>query len=236
MKKLFFIALLAVGMTAAAQEKDVVQGCCHDGGVKVADGKDADDRWSLHLNLGVNIATGAPDGVDFAPFRSWEFGVTAIQYDYTPKCMPKTTFSAGLGVQWRRYTLSGHDKLFVKEGDVLCAEDREGFMSDLSSDIHTFAITMPLLVKQRFGKEFAVSLGAQLNWNVYGRSNSEYDYGDLECDLDTKNIGYRPFTVDIIGIVHVCKGLGIYCKYSPMSVLKNGRGPEFRSVSLGLYF
>ena len=99
MKKLFFIALLAVGMTAAAQEKDVVQGCCHDGGVKVADGKDADDRWSLHLNLGVNIATGAPDGVDFAPFRSWEFGVTAIQYDYTPKCMPKTTFSAGLGVQ-----------------------------------------------------------------------------------------------------------------------------------------
>lgn len=245
MKKLFFIALLAVGMTAGAEEKNAVMANTDtvaapvvngDGGVKIADGKDCDDRWSMHFNVGISIPTGAPDGVDFAPFRSWEFGLTAIQYDYTPKKMSKTTFSAGLGVLWRKYTLSGHDKMFVKNGGVLEVVNREGAMADLSSNIHTFAITMPLLIKQRFGKEFAVSVGAQLNWNVHGRSHNDFEIGDQEYDINTKDIGYRPFTVDIMAIVHVCKGLGIYCKYSPMSVLKNGRGPEFRSVSLGFYF
>ena len=43
------------------------------GGIEIGKGKDEDDRWSMHLALGVNIPTGAPDGVEFATFRSWAF-------------------------------------------------------------------------------------------------------------------------------------------------------------------
>lgn len=31
-------------------------------------------------------------------------------------------------------------------------------------------------------------------------------------------------------------GVGLYCKYSPMSVMKKNYGPDFKSVSVGIYF
>ena len=238
MKKLLLLAFLAVGMTANAEtlvtnDDDVIT---DDGGVKIAKGMDEDDRWSMHFAVGVDIPTGAPDGVKFAPFRSWEFNWTVVQYDYTPKNC-KTTFSAGLGLNWRTYTLSGHKNGFEKVNDVVAyVPDMGTAFDEFSSNIHTTAINMPLLVKQRFGKSFAISLGAQLNWNYYARIYNHYEQGDKDTDLYTKKIGQRPFTVDVLGIVHFSKGFGVYCKYSPMSVLKKDRGLEFKSFAVGFYF
>ncbi len=95
---------------------------------------------------------------------------------------------------------------------------------------------MPLLVKQRFGKNFAISLGAQLNWYCYARLHNDYRIDDEEFEVGTKDIGHRPITVDVLGIIHLANGFGIYCKYSPMSVMKKDRGPEFKSISVGFYF
>lgn len=250
MKKELIVAFLAIAMTSNAEEmKDYIlqndsivtmladndsissdecgqnQGKC----------KDKDDCWSGHVYVGVNIPTGTPSGVDFAPFRSWEIGMTLVQYDYTPKNC-KTTFSIGAGLDWRNYTLSGHDMMFNKVNDVIVVGERESKMSNVSSRIHTMNIAMPLLVKQRFSKNFAVSLGAQLNWNVYSRVNNYYEMAEHEIKDATKDIGERPFTVDILGIVHLAKHFGIYCKYSPMSVLKKDKGPDFKSVAVGVYF
>lgn len=250
MKKTLLMALLAVAMTANAEEKnDIVvlnesntvvlanddPENTNDGGVKIAKGKDEDDRWSFHVNVGVDIPTGTSSDVDFAPFRSWEIGVTLFQYDYTPK-KSKTTLSAGLGLSFRNYTLSGHDKMLDKVDNKIVVSDRPTNVSDLSSSFYTMGFSMPLLVKQRFGKNFAISLGAQLNWYCYARVNNNFEIGDNEYDIDTKDIGHRPITVDILGIVHVAKGFGLYCKYSPMTVMKKDRGPEFKSFAVGFYF
>ena len=142
----------------------------------------------------------------------------------------------GLGLNWRNYTLSGHDKMFVKANDLVGVVDRDGSVSELSSRVHTSGLSMPLLIKQRFGKNFAISLGALLNWNYYARLSNYYEVGDHEMDDQTKKIGERPITVDILGIVHVAKGFGVYCKYSPMSVFKKDKGPDFKSLSVGFYF
>ena len=241
MKKLLLFAMLAVGMTAYAQETDVKYvDTSNDGGVKLAQGADEDDNWTMHFAVGVDIPV-STGSLDFAPFRSWDINLTLVQYDWTPK-KSKTTLSAGLGFNWRNYTLSGHDKMFVKGGNVLGVMDqvgvvdRDGSVSELSSRVHTVGLAMPLLVKQRFGKNFAISLGAQLNWNYYARLSNYYEVGDHEMDDQTKKIGERPITVDILGIVHVAKGFGVYCKYSPMSVFKKDKGPDFKSLSVGFYF
>ena len=241
------MAFLAVGMTANAEEKNenvmlndanMVTFAANDdnngGGVKLGQGADEDDNWTMHFAVGVDIPV-STGGLDFAPFRSWDINVTLLQYDWTPK-KSKTTLSAGLGFEWRNYTLSGHDNMFVKANDLVGVVHRDGEMSELSSRVHTVGLAMPLLIKQRFGKNFAISVGAQLNWNYYARLNNYYEVGDHEIDDLTKKIGQRPITVDILGIVHVAKGLGIYCKYSPMSVFKKDKGPDFKSLSVGFYF
>ena len=237
MKKLMIFAFMLIGMTAnAAVEVENVDddSTITNNGVKIANGADEDDAWSMHLNIGVNIPT-STHGLDFAPFRSWEIGWTVAQYDWTLKNQ-KTTLSAGAGISLRDYTLSGHDKLFVVADKQVGVGERDGNISELSSSIYTFGFSVPVLVKQRFSKNFAISLGAQLNWNVYGRVHNHYETGDDEVDVSTRGLKYRPLTVDLIGIVHVAKSFGFYCKYSPMSVMKKNYGPEFKSVSVGVYF
>lgn len=233
MKKLLLLAFLAFGMTANAET--IVTGSSEsedDSLFDLGQGKDENDRWTMHVNFGVNVPTGAPDGMKFAPFRSWEVGWTVIQYDYTPKDW-RTTFSTGLGLEWDNYTLKGHNDWFSKAGDKVVVDNVKGAFDNLSSRVHVLALTMPLLVKQRFAKNFAISVGAQLNWNYYSRLTNKYDIDDYEYDVSTKDIGARPITVDVLGIIHF-DDIAIYCKYAPMSVLKSDRGPEFQSLSFGI--
>jgi hypothetical protein len=250
MKKLILMAFLAFGMTANAET--IVNNDSEEVDKSLIDlgqGKDENDRWSMHFMVGVNVPTGAPDGMKFAPFRSWELNWTILQYNYTPQDW-KTTFSAGVGFNWRVYTLKGHDTYFAKQSDGWITTvnqtiansylgggeyDVLGFkMQDLSSNIHTTSLSFPLLIKQRFHKNFAVSVGAQVNWNFWGRIHNYYEFEDHQIDDYTKKIGQRDLTVDVLGIVDFGK-IGIYCKYSPMSVLEKDRGPKFQSLAFGIY-
>ena len=74
-----------------------------------------------------------------------------------------------------------------------------------------------------------------MNFNVAGHLTAGYKTGDVEYDMTTKKIDYRPVTGDIMGVLDIDK-IGIYARYSPMTVMKKDRGPEFRSLTLGLYF
>lgn len=238
MKKLLLLTLLAVAMSANAGntnemfiDDDEVFG--KEGGIRISDDDD-NECWDMHFALGINIPTDEVNGHAFAPFRSWEFNWTIMQYEYTLKNM-STSLSAGIGLDWRQYTLRGHKDCFAKLNDYVITGQFEKDYNDFSSNIHTVALNMPLLVKQRFGKKFAVSVGAQLNWNYYARIHTSYGRYDEDFDVYTKKIGQRPITVDVLGILHFGK-IGVYCKYSPMSVLKKERGLEFKSFAAGIYF
>ena len=207
MKKVLLLAFLAVGMTAYAQEVDE---------------KTVEIKYVEVNDGGIKLD------------EDWEIGLTVAQYEYTPK-NSKTTLSAGIGVDWRNYTLSGHDKMFAKVNDVVGVFDRKGDISELASRISTCSLSLPLMVKQSFSKDFAVSLGAQFNWNFYSRLNNYYEEGDHEIDDQTKKIGERPITIDVLGMLHFAD-FAVYCKYSPMSVLKKDKGPDFKSLAVGIYF
>ena len=209
MKKIFFMAFLAFAMNANAQESNNVEATETDNddtySYTVSDDDDPNDV-SFHGFIGVNIPTNVPDGFDFAPFRSWEFDLTFAQYDYTPN-HKETTFSAGMGIGYRFYTLSGHDNMLFKDNGVIKVAKRDGEMADLKARISTLNFNIPLLVKQRFSDKFAISA-----------------------------VGIRPITVDVLGIMHFPGDFGVYVKYSPMSSFKKDRGPEFKALTIGLYF
>ncbi len=196
-------------------------------------------KLNLDLAYGFNIATNVPNGMSFAPFKSREF-LIGLRYSYTP-AKALQSYSVGLWCNWRKYTLDT-DKMFDKDANsVIGLSDYPDNAGDKRSCVSIFSLSVPFLFTQKFGHDSKVkfSLGPVVNFNLYGRLNNEYTVGDYESEISVKGIGYRPVTVDIMGILHY-KRVGIYCKYSPMSVLKKCtadgvENPQFRSISIGVF-
>ncbi len=199
--------------------------------VKVVDTETA--NWDFDLAFGLPIATNVPNGMSFAPFKSYEW-ILGLRYKYTPKHALQS-YSVGLWCNWRQYTLDT-DKAFGKDANnVIGLYDYPVNASDKRSSIYVFGLSVPFLFTQKFGhkSDFKMSLGPVVNFNLYGRIHNRYSLGDDYMEVKTKGVEYRPVTVDIMGMLQY-KGIGLYCKYSPMSVLKKDMGPEFRSISIGV--
>lgn len=218
----------AVASTELLDDDDV------SNGMSLSVDNDGRNAISMHLNVGFNVPLDGPSNMSIAPLRSWEVGWTVAQYDYRPK-NTRCTLSAGIKMEWKNWTLRGHDDAFIKVGDVVGIAGFPAASSSNYSRIHVMSFSVPLLFTQQIGKKFSASVGGQVNWNAFGSLYNYYETGDDEVDVTTRKIGQRPFTFDIMGIVR-CNDFGVYCKYSPMSVLKKGRGPEFKSITFGLYF
>lgn len=196
--------------------------------------------WDLDLGFGLPIATNVPNGMSFAPLKSWEW-ILGIRYKYTPK-KALQTYSVGLWCDWRKYTLDTN-KLFDKDANnVIGLYDYPTNADNKRSGIYIFSLSVPFLFTQKFGQksDWKYTMGPVVNFNLYGRIDNEYSLGDYENNIKVKNIDYRPVTVDIMFMAQY-RHLGIYCKYSPMSVLKknsaNGvENPQFQSISVGVFF
>ena len=202
-------------------------------------GKKDQDGWSsdcvtLHFGLGVSNPTNVSNGIDFRPFSSWEAMIWA-QYEHTPKHKLQT-YSVGLGFTSRSYGIRD-DKMFWKGDDgVTGLSDYPIGSCSRSSHITIASLSIPFLFKQKFGHKshYSMTLCPVVNFTLGGTINTRYEIDDYDCDVTTKKIGHRPVTVDFMGIFRAY-GFGFYVKYSPMSVLKTNRGPEFRALSFGLY-
>lgn len=202
-------------------------------------GKKDQDGWSsnsltLHFGLGVSTPTNVPSDIDFRPFSSWE-AMIWLQFDHTPKYKLQT-YSIGLGFTSRSYGIRD-DRMFYKgEDGVTALYDYPAGAASRSSHITISSISIPLLFKQKFGHKshFSLTLGPVINFNLAGTINNRFELDDDDYDITTRKIGHRPVTVDFMGILRAY-GVGFYVKYSPMSVLKTNRGPEFRALSFGLY-
>lgn len=203
-------------------------------------GKKDKDGWrsnsiTLHFGLGVSAPTKVADGLSFRPFKSWE-GMLWLQYDHTPK-KKLQTYSVGLGLTARNYGIRD-DMMFHKDADgQLLLTDFPEKSAFRSSRITVLSLSVPFFFSQKFGvnSHYRLTLGPVVNFNLSGKLHNSYEIGDNEYDITTSHIGQRPVTIDFMGIFRAY-GFGLYLKYSPMSVLRSNRGPEFRSLSFGLYF
>lgn len=192
------------------------------------------DKWTMHLGVGVNLVTGAPDAYEFAPFKSWDIQWTVVQYNYTPK-NAKQTYSIGLGLNWRNYGLKDNGTAFLKAGDVVGLGAFPSNAGSRYSSVQTLAISVPLLFTQKVSKDVSITVGPIVNFNAGGWVKRSYEEGDNDIEVSTSKIGQNPVTVSAFGMVDI-DGFGLFCKYSPMNVFKKDRGPEFNSFTLGFYF
>ena len=191
--------------------------------------------FDFDLGAGFNTPLGTSDGYGFATFRSWEifFGLRVM---YTPE-KALQTYSTGIWFGWDVYGLSTNMMFTKNAQDVVGLADYPSTAKNRVSRINMYSISVPFLFTQKLGREskWKFTVGPVVNINLRGRLNTMYDQDDNEIDVTTKGICYHPVTVSLMGALQY-KNIGLYCKYTPMSLMKTDKGPKFQSLTFGLYF
>ena len=200
------------------------------------DGKPSKWEGSGHLNIGLGTLLNTPDDYKFKIWPSFEIGLNTM-VDYRP-FGKKNVWSIGFGIDWRNYSVN--KKIFIEKDDngFLIPTKYTNGEKHCSASINMFSLQIPIMYTHYFGDEddWGISLGGIINFNTYARVNRQFELNDCEYDIDVKKIGQRPITIDGIAIIHIPSVFDVYCKYCPMEMFKDGRGPEAKQLSFGLYF
>lgn len=199
--------------------------------------KRAKSRFSIKtggFGFGFVNALNAPDPMDVKMSSSFEFfwdHIVALQW--SPR-RNGTKLSIGVGLDWKNYRMTGATR-FIKEPNQpnLGFGDYPEGTDPKFSRLKVFAITMPVMFNQSFGKGFSLSAGAVVNFNTHASMKTKYVEGGNDIAIANSNIHQRKVTVDLMGRIGF-KAISYYIKYSPMSVLNTAFGPDFKSLSTGI--
>ena len=211
--------------------------------IKKKDGKPSKWDASLHLNLGVDALLGTPKGYEFKMWPAFEIGLNWLA-NFQP-FGKHNVWSAGLAVDWRNYAYDSDHYLdknsdgLLKDYDFNTTTQKNG-----QSSLLVTSLSIPVLYTHYFDakQSFGFTVGGIVNWNYYACSRFSFDVDGLyeaddhETSVSVKKIGQRPITVDGIIIAHIPSFPDVYCKYSPMKLFKDGRGPKATQLSFGLWF
>lgn len=106
------------------------------------------------------------------------------------------------------------------------------------SSLSIFSLQVPLLYTHYFDAKckWMLSVGALVNFNVSTRANRYYTFNDEEYDVSTSGLGQRPVTIEPTVIFDAPYIPPLYCRYSPMTFFKDGRGPKMHQLSFGICF
>ena len=202
--------------------------------IKSKDGKPSKWEASGHIFFGMNLLTSTPDDYDFNP--GLELGLSVLG-DWRPFGR-QNVWSIGLGIELRHYGYTSKKLLDKDANNMLVPYAFADQQDDRKSSIILNELQVPVMYTHYFDKrqKWGLSLGAIVNWNMSAVSSYSYETGDRKYDVTVKKIGIHPFTVDGLAILHIPSFPDLYCKYCPMELFKDNRGPEAHQLSFGFYF
>lgn len=191
-------------------------------------------HWALGFNAGIS-----PDA-NFSTFKSLEATWNILNIEVEPyrrgrKALQR--YEIGLALNYRNYRFDTNHMLAKDGASKVVYGDIPMGVEDLKTNVNIFSLSVPIMFTQRLGHKsrYRLTVGPVVNFNVWGTITNDYTIGDYDYEETIHGIGYRPITVDLMGIIRY-RWIGAYIKYAPMDVLKSGRGLKFHSLSFGLYF
>lgn len=141
--------------------------------------------------------------------------------------------SLGFGFETRHYNLH-NGTCFVKGDDgYLRVTDKSEDWSKAKSSLTVTSLQFPLLLRQRIYRQLKVMAGGVMDLNLWATAKNGYTLGDVDHNETIKKIHQRRVTFDAIAGIGV-GDFGVYFRYRPQNVLKDGCGPQFRNWSLGI--
>ena len=139
-------------------------------------------------------------------------------------------FSIGVGYDNKRFSLKRPNCFVMDEAtNIVGIESYPEGTVDRSSVLSVRAIQFPLQFQQFLGKDFHITIGGTMNWNVYAKCNTHYKINKTHYDVSYRGIKQNKLTFDVYGALSYNR-FGIYCRYSPCNLFKKGFGPEIKNT------
>lgn len=201
-------------------------------GKKKSKGRARFEFESTGIGFGFVNAIDGPQEMDVKMARSHEIfwhEIVGVRWRPTRQ---GASFSTGIGIDWKNYRMTGYTR-FMKDGANVVLEKYAEGAEPKFSRLKLFNITLPVMFHQEFGKMFEFSVGAVVNFNTYASMMTKYMLNDEERIKRDKDIRTNKVTVDMMAMFKI-EAIGVYAKYSPMSVLDTAYGPDFKSLSVGM--
>lgn len=163
----------------------------------------------------------------------FEVGVAhVVGFDIAPFAKGPS-FSVGLGFGMRRYLVQEGLRFDNVDNDLVIKSAALHQNMD-KNRVDSWTFHVPVMVTQKLYRGIAVSVGAWINFNTYVKGESQYYIDNIRYKEHYKGFNQRFCTVDLVGALGVKNGIAVYGRWSPMTLFSEGRGPEFRSASLGV--
>lgn len=205
-------------------------------------GRDALDLFN-GIHAGFCGTLGAPAGLGVEMGKSYEIGIdNIVSYRLTSSRM-RNALNVGIGVNWRNYRMTANTRFVVDDNGVVGFGPYPEGTESRYSRVKLFSVSVPLLWTQNTSfrvignSTFAAKLGVILNWNSHASVTSCWTEADgTSAKAGTKHVEQRLFTVDLLAAVRLAPSTGLYVKYSPMRLFRDGFGPRFTTISTGIYF
>jgi hypothetical protein len=164
-------------------------------------------------------------------------------FNLTEKIIPiyrnNIGITTGLGFSWSRFYLDNNTHL-MEINNITNVYDAPRDIHYEYSRLRIASINIPLLLEWQptFGTNhrFFLSAGVVGGINISASSKVKYTdvNGDTVKDEEYRGLNTAPLSLDYMAQVGY-RNMSVYAKYSPFSIFQDGKGPNVRAVSLGLF-
>lgn len=183
---------------------------------------DLSSSFSFGFISGVN----QDEGVSIDMGQSYEIHWDNV-FSAKAKVGSRGLFDIGIGLDWRNYRMTNGS---------MFNEDEAGHISITNdtplkfSRIHTFSLSVPIKYYYQLGKHVYFGVGPELYFTPHASLKNRFDKKNKTLDT---HIHHNRFSFDV-GAELMIRGIGVYYKYNPISVLDTNYGPKFSSMTVGI--
>lgn len=190
--------------------------------------------------LGSDIFAGPVVPVDGdGRFRTgWEVGVgKVVGLGFRPWA-GGPALELGAGLLYRNLRLDGYHIFGSNDRGELFIEDLPQGCHRPSSRLDIWSVCVPLTLHQKFSHDFYLDLGVEMLLNFSARATRNYRSTDglLKYSQTLKHLHQRTVGMDLRFALGWEEIIGLYVRYSPVSLFKSSLGPQTDFVSAGVTF
>lgn len=142
-------------------------------------------------------------------------------------------FSLGFGVGWKNIGFKDTYKCFSGDRNQIYIGQFDEERIPKSSRLKVFSLRVPFMASHKLFPDLRLSAGTIMNVNTHASVKNCYlREDDVKVEESFSGVPVRKVSWDVMGALS-WDCIGVYVKYCPQTMFKSGKGPQFKTFSIG---